>query len=388
LRGPTRKFPFRYGEGEFAATAQVRGVTLDYFPGLAPLTDGAGTVHFVNSGLEGELRSGKMADLAIGHANFAIADLKDVVVDVAADAHGDVASALGYLQRGPLAANLGTLFNQVSGSGPADYTVNLSVPLADPAARDYRVRTQFHSATLSLPSVRAPVVDLTGMLEVHNLTARATDLRGSFLDGPFEATVAPDNEAAIDDHDLSVAGAAVNLHATGRASGPRLPAFIGLPEGIGMRGMAPWDVTLRSERIARGEPWNTRIDIASNLVGLTIDAPKPFAKGATEARDTHVRLAFNAGERNDVQIQTGRARAQLAFLARDGHWQLERGLARFDGGPMPRTSRSGLQVVGRLAGIRSRRMACARLGVAGPWHARGLARPCRCPSRERDSVRL
>ena len=105
-------------------------------------------------------------------------------------------------------------------------------------------------------------------------------------------------------------------------------------------------MTLRSERIARGEPWNTRIDIASNLVGLTIDAPKPFAKGATEARDTHVRLDFNAGERNDVQIQTGRARAQLAFLERDGHWQLERGLARFDGGPMPRTSRSGLQVVG------------------------------------------
>ena len=142
VRGPTRKFPF-HGEGEFAATAQVRGVTLDYFPGLAPLTDGAGTVRFVNSWLEGELRSGKMADLAIGHANFSIADLKDVVVDVAADAHGDVASALGYLQRGPLAANLGTLFNQVSGSGPADYTVNLSLPLADPAARDYRVRTQF-----------------------------------------------------------------------------------------------------------------------------------------------------------------------------------------------------------------------------------------------------
>jgi hypothetical protein len=35
------------------------------------------------------------------------------------------------------------------------------------------------------------VVDLTGMLEVHNLIARATDLRGSFLDGPFEAWVAP-----------------------------------------------------------------------------------------------------------------------------------------------------------------------------------------------------
>ena len=124
----------------------------------------------------------------------------------------------------------------------------------------------------------------------------------------------------------------MNLHATGRASGPRLPAFIGLPEGIGMRGVAPWNLTLHSERNARGEPWTTRIDIASNLVGLTVDAPKPFAKGATEARDTHVRLDLNGGERNDVQIETGRARAQLAFLERDGHWQLERGLARFDGG--------------------------------------------------------
>jgi uncharacterized protein (TIGR02099 family) len=342
-RGPTRKFPFRYGEGEFLATAQVRGATLDYFPGFARLTDAVGTVRFHNSGLDGELTSGRVADLSIRRGQFAIPDLRNAVIDIDADAEGDVGAALGYLQGSPLAPRLGPLVNQLSGSGPADYAVSLTLPLRDLASRDYRVRAEFRSATLRLPALRAPVVDLTGTFDLHNLDAHASDLRGLFLDGPFTASVAPDDDGHAPASDGAVA---VNVQAVGRASGSRLPAFIGLPDGIGMRGVVPWDLALRSARPSGTAAWTTHVNVATNLVGLAIDAPKPFAKIATEARDTRVRLDLNPDDRRDVAIESGRARAQLSFLERDGRWQLERGLARFDGGPMPRTLRTGLQVVG------------------------------------------
>jgi len=61
--GPVRKFPFRGGEGEFAASADVSGVTLDYFEGFTPLTGAAGTVAFRNAGLEATVREGRAGGL-------------------------------------------------------------------------------------------------------------------------------------------------------------------------------------------------------------------------------------------------------------------------------------------------------------------------------------
>jgi uncharacterized protein (TIGR02099 family) len=337
-RGPVKKLPFKYGEGDLVATAAVRDATLDYYPGFEPLTDASGVVRFHNLGVEGELSSGTVRGLAVRGARVRIEDLKNATIEVDAAAAGDVSEALAYLKGSPLAPNLGATFAQLSASGPAAYSIALSLPVRDPESRDYRVATHFERVTLSLPGLRAPVVDLEGTLDLHNLDASAADLRGTFLDGPFTASVSPDVPSA--------SGPAVNVRASGRVSGPRLPEFIGLPAGIGMQGTTPWSMTLRAERQARGEPWTTRLVVASSLAGLAIDAPKPFAKDASETRDSQVRLVLGASARNDIQIDSGRARAQLSFLERDGRWQLDRGLARFDGGPMPKTSRSGLQVVG------------------------------------------
>jgi uncharacterized protein YhdP len=52
------------------------------------------------------------------------------------------------------------------------------------------------------------------------------------------------------------------------------------------------------------------------------------------------------GDRNDVDVQSGAAHAQLAFVQRGDRWQLDRGIARFDGGSMRATLKPGLQVLG------------------------------------------
>ena len=49
--GPVRKFPFRAGEGEFKARANVRDVTLSFLDGFAPLTGAMGTVEFHNASI-------------------------------------------------------------------------------------------------------------------------------------------------------------------------------------------------------------------------------------------------------------------------------------------------------------------------------------------------
>lgn len=339
-RGPVRSFPFRGGEGEFVAVAEVNDATLDYFPGFAPLVKASGTATFRNAGLSATLRSGVVGGLTLAKAEVGIADLKAPVIEVDAAATGDLGAALELLQKGPLGPMLGSQFMQLAGSGPAEHAFRLHLPTREPHNRDYVVRTRLRDATLRLPALREPAQRLTGELLVHNNDVRASSLRGLFLDGPFELDVEPDRSGAS-------AAAAVALRARGRVQGARLPAFIGLPDGIRMTGGTEWLLDGRLGRRRDASQWRTDIDVSSDLQGLGIEAPRPFAKAAAVPRTTVVSLAFGPEGRNEVRVASGAMRAHLEFLrGADGVWQLERGIARSDARPTELPARRGLAIAG------------------------------------------
>lgn len=339
-RGPVRKFPFRGGEGDFEATADVRGATLVYFDGFAPLAGATGKVRFHNAGLEARVSEAQVGGLRLARATVAIPDLKTPVIGVSADASGDLGHALEFLQQSPLGPRLGSQFMGLEGEGQADYVVDLRIPTRDAAGRDYRVQAKLHSVTVSLPALRAPAERVSGDFELHNFAARAKSLRGTILDGPFELSVEP-GPVTRD------ASAVVKLRGRGLAAGPRLPEFIGLPRSISMGGTAAWTFDGRMARGRAGEEWTLGYAVASDLRGLEIRAPRPFAKEPVVARPTRVALEIGRRGRNEVAIESGSARSRLLFArGDDGRWSLERGLARFDGRPAVLPPRSGLVVEG------------------------------------------
>ena len=60
-----RKFPFRDGEGDFTASADATNVTLDYYPGFAPLTNASGTAKFRNASIAADVASGELGGLKL-----------------------------------------------------------------------------------------------------------------------------------------------------------------------------------------------------------------------------------------------------------------------------------------------------------------------------------
>jgi uncharacterized protein (TIGR02099 family) len=338
--GPTRKFPFRGGEGVFRARAVVTDASLVYFPGFAPLTGGSATVEFMNAGLRATLDAGAVGGLQLRDAQVAIDDLKAPKLEIDANATGDVAKALAVLQGSPLGPTLGAQFMALAGSGPADYSLRLRLPTPDPSARDYTVRTRLRSVSVTWPALRAPASRVTGDLVIHNREIAAPALRGFILDGPFELNVRPGPVGG----DVS---ATVLLTGSGRAGGAQLPRFIGLPDAIRMRGTADWRLDGRIERRGDGARWPARVEVTTDLRGLGIEAPDPFAKPAAEQRPTRVALDVPGRGRSEVRIDSGPARAVLAFAERGGgRWDLERGAARFDALPVALPSPPGLHVLG------------------------------------------
>jgi uncharacterized protein (TIGR02099 family) len=348
-RGPVRRFPFRNGEGEFVATADAHDVTLDYYPGFAPLVHGEGKVEFRNASISATLAGGEIGGVKLAGAQFRLSDYKAPVLNIDARAGGDLHRALGLVQSSPLGPRIGSQFMGLRGSGPARYEVGLVLPIVSEEARreldveiperDYRVRAVLEGASVSLPALRAPAQRGAGTFELHNELITVPLLRGTILDGPFELRAS----APRPSRDVR---AAVDLTARGRAAGARLPAFIGLPSTIRMAGMTDWELRGRIEQRGEGN-WPLTFDVTSNLVGLDIAAPRPFAKPAAEPRATHVRIEIPGLQRaTDVTVESASARAKLRFGTQSGQWRLDRGTARFDGQPAALGAQPGLLVTG------------------------------------------
>jgi uncharacterized protein YhdP len=180
---------------------------------------------------------------------------------------------------------------------------------------------------------------VTGTFDLHNYAASATDIKGRFLDGPFEG-----------ERVARSAGANGSIGRERSRDGTRERAAAARVHRPARRDRDAWHDRL--DRRPEVVPAKCRrrlvhpIGIASNLSGLEIDAPRPFAKAPAELRDTRVRIDVDPGDRNDVDVQSGAAHAQLAFVQRGDRWQLDRGIARFDGGTMRATLKPGLQVLG------------------------------------------
>jgi uncharacterized protein (TIGR02099 family) len=340
LEGPVRSWPFRGGEGRLAASAEVRDVTLSYAPGFAPLKRASGRVEFRQAGLTAHLDRAEVAGLRVGRGSVSIEDLREPVVKVDASATGDLAAALAVVQDSPLGPLLGPQFMRLSGRGPADYEFRLDLPTRDVERRDFSVGVNLRSVTVATPALRSPAREVTGRFVLHNFDLSAPSLRGTILDGPFELTI--ERGPLPEGSDVAIV-----LSGSGRASGARLPEFIGLPQRIRMSGGADWKLGGRVERRVTGQRWVTRFDVRSDLAGLAILAPHPFAKAAGDTRPTRVSLDLVQDGPRDVAVLSGSARARLLFNAGAGdRWDLERGVVRFDGQPAVLPDRPGVRVAG------------------------------------------
>jgi uncharacterized protein YhdP len=228
-------------------------------------------------------------------------------------------------------------------AGPADFQVQLHMATRDPDDRSYRVVTDLRRATVLLPVIGAPAEEVSGRLEIRHDGASSESLRGRFLDGPFVLAVSsspPRGEVTL----------AIDFRGEGRAaSGAELPRLLSLPEGIRASGQLDWRLSGRIERhgLAGGGRWPLRIEVASDLGGLRIQAPKPFAKEPQERRATRVTMDIPRAGVTSLDIHSGSAQARLEFRrSAQGQWNMEQGVARFDGRPPGVPQRPGLQLLG------------------------------------------
>ncbi len=268
LRGPITHFPFRDGSGLFLARCALDGMTLDYGEGWPRLENLAGQAEFRNEGMTARLLSGRVGDIPIASADARFADFKSGELDVHVGATGDAADALAFLRASPLDALTDHAFSSVAAKGPAQFKVDLFLPLKNFVNRRITVHGHLEGVSLARPGSSITATDMNGDFDIEGAQVSRAEVRGRVLGGPFQMQARASRSRPL---------TRTQLEFHGTLSGDALRTALALPAGVSIDGQTEWRAALK---MAPDPNRERALRVSSTLVGLEMKLPAPMDKAA------------------------------------------------------------------------------------------------------------
>ena len=345
--GPTRSFPFRNGEGEFRISFPVAGMRLHYADGWPDIENLAADIEFRNAGLTGVVRSATLNGLKVETSRAQFVDFRTGELTINGRATGDVGDALGYLQKSPLAENLGNLFADLRGKGPVAAKVDILLPVKDIQEHKVLVTAEVNQAVLSLVDTPHVLEGLQGVIQFNDKLLSATDLTATYLGGPAHIELSPDVAAGRKRPDNVI-------HVRAQTPIPALRQAFDGAESLAADGTLDWRGVMRIPVDYGDEPQGTpkrpvTARITSSLRGAAINLPEPLAKPAGDVRPLRVEVQWPEASTALVRASYGDdVRSQLSLQRERSGWRFDRGGVRLGEGDARLPSTPGLEVRGSV----------------------------------------
>jgi uncharacterized protein (TIGR02099 family) len=346
IDGPTRKFPFRGGEGEFRVTFPVEGLTLHYADDWPRLANGSVDVEFHNAGLTARVKKATLNGLKLEDGLAQIADLKEGNLLLSGRAVGDAGAALGFVQGSPAGDKLGPSFMKLRGNGPMRAHLDLELPIRHLVDRHITIDTHLDGARVALADTGHVIDGLVGDLRIEDKQITSPSLTGNYLGGPIRIELA--TSPAIDGVFQNV----VRVRAT--TSAAALATAMGAPEVVRVDGKVDWRASARipTAIVADAKPSTVRspsVRFDSTLRGAEIGLPAPLAKSAADLRAMHVEVHWPRSDEALVRASYGDTlRSQLRFARGATGWSFDRGTVRLGAGDSQLPEIAGLELRGTV----------------------------------------
>ncbi len=284
--GPVNAFPFDNGEGEFRATIHVEDGRLRFISDWPAAEELNGTVEFVNARFaargSGRLLGNRTADVRVG-----IGDLRVGELTLQADTIGGLDQVLAVLNGAPLISRyLGEDFARLEApSGTAAVKTDLNLPLKDRDAYRLTANLDIIDGELAYRGFGPHATEINGSLVLADGALRGEGIRGIFLDGPLTANVKP----------ADVPGYRARIDLGGEVTIDAVVDAFELPYGELLAGQTGWQGSLLIPAAAGAQSLPAKITVASNLSGVALRFPEPFAKPPGEPTNLELNVSFPVG---------------------------------------------------------------------------------------------
>ena len=341
FRGPPSAFPFDRNEGLFETRFQVEDAVLDYGQGWPRLERLKTEVLFRNRGLLVEAHQGRLLDGEMEQATARIDDLSEVVVQVKGRAKGPATSLWRALRESHLGRELSDDLPDLQATGISTLDLELTLP-TDDRPNQARGRIGLLDNGVTLPAWNIALERLRGEVEFTENSLDARNVQARWRGQPIRL-------------DLDLTGRenrrAVRTQIQGRLGLSALVGESAIALESRMAGKSDWKavltVPIRQERRS-GQPV-FKLDLSSDLRGIALDLPEPFAKPAHEAQPLRIIVQSVTADRLTVDLTYGEeTRAALALRGSIDALQLERGELRIGAGEAKLPDQPGLAVVAQL----------------------------------------
>ena len=340
--GPVDAFPFDHGEGQFRVTADVEDVTLEFIDGWPRAEELRGSIEFVNASFNAA-GGGRILGNRSDSVGVEIADLRDAVLRYGSHTEGPLTDVIAFLRSAPLiAGQLGPGYERLrvhSGTGAVD--VKLDLPLRNRSAFELDARLGIIDGELSIEGFGPHASEINGVLDIDGRSVSGRDLQAIFLGGPVDAAV-----VVPEDKDYRAV-----LEAAGETTADGVLSAFNLPFADRFAGQTQWQgrLLLPARGAAAGAP--LRIDVQSNLTGVSLKFPAPFEKTPSDAVNLQLAFTFPSGGL-EVDGNLGASRRIALRYARDGErFAFRRGVMQFGGNLPELPDEDGLVVRGSLAAL-------------------------------------
>ena len=306
LRGATREFPFREGDGLFKAEFDIADGELAFDDGWPSATGLDAAVRFENEGLWADVRAARLLDVGAAATRVAIPDLKEGRLVIEGRADGRLAAFRELV----LAADL---LERILGAGlePAAMTagqvsadVKLDLPLARLAEARAQVELQVSDGVIAYGFLGEPLRAVNARIGIDNARVTARGATATLAGSPVTADVSVGDDGAV------------RVDGRGRIDAPGLARVLRVPLDAWTRGEGDWTGRLQFPVPRTDAPF--KLEISSQLEGFAIDLPAPFRKAADEARDLVVRASFPDARLMDGELEWNESLRIAARVDRAG----------------------------------------------------------------------
>jgi uncharacterized protein (TIGR02099 family) len=312
----------------------VDGAELAFQPGWPVLRDARGEVLVEDDGV----------DVRVPEARILDSRVRDVVVGVPKAPAGQVArlhvtgelesslpDALKILQEAPIGT--AEIFAGWQGEGPLSGKLQLDIPLAKGEKPQVQVDFATEGAQLQIATPKLELSQIKGAFRFDTAKGlSAPDIRAHALGHAVRGRALAEGARG---------NARTRIEASGKVALNQLSGWLGVTQALPLKGEIPYRLDLALD----GNDSQLRID--SDLKGLAVELPAPFAKPAGDARPSTWRMTLQGNERR-YWLNYGDV-ASLAFAAPPGQMLQGRGELRLGGEPARLPSGQGLRVSGRIA---------------------------------------
>jgi uncharacterized protein (TIGR02099 family) len=264
---------------------RVADVQLGFVRDWPAAEDLDGTVEFINASFAAS-GSGRVLGQRTEDVRVGIADLRAGDLTLQTSTTGGIDQVLAFLNGAPLIArHLGEDFERLEAfAGTADVDLDLTLPLRDRNAYRLTAGLTLSRGELGYRGFAPHVTELFGELTFGDGVLRGEGVQGIFLDGPILANVGAAAEP----------GYRARIDVEGEVTIDAVVKAFNLPYGELLAGQTGWQGSL-SLPSSGEERQPAKITVSSNLSGVALRFPEPFAKPPGEPTNLELGIAFPAG---------------------------------------------------------------------------------------------